>query len=170
MSNESKTKTTIVYCLCPGHREYESKKILQSVPLLPNIRNCLSNQLQQQQILVINDSFCFRHGQFSYLTENCIFHEKSIWWSSKSLKDRSQNIGRYSFFRKIQAKYLWRKIVFNELLCLIFFKTSLIKLKTFGDQVIVKLRSLVSHTERSNISERNSNLIKNLKKGPEVTL
>ena len=35
---------------------------------------------------------------------------------------------------------------------------------------IVKLRSLVSHTEWSNISERNSNLIENLKKGPEMTL
>ena len=35
---------------------------------------------------------------------------------------------------------------------------------------IVKLGSLVSHTEWSNISERNSNLIENLKKGPELTL
>ena len=37
-------------------------------------------------------------------------------------------------------------------------------------QNIVKLGSLVSHTEWSNISERNSNLIENLKKGPELTL
>ena len=37
-------------------------------------------------------------------------------------------------------------------------------------KVIVKLGSLVSHTEWSNISERNSNLIENLKKGPELTL
>ena len=36
--------------------------------------------------------------------------------------------------------------------------------------VIVKLGSLVSLTEWSNISERNSKLIENLKKGPELTL
>ena len=37
---------------------------------------------------------------------------------------------------------------------------------------VVKLGSLVSHTEWSNISERNSkiNLIENLKKGPELML
>ena len=35
---------------------------------------------------------------------------------------------------------------------------------------IVKLGSLVSLTEWSNISERNSKLIENLKKGPELTL
>ena len=36
--------------------------------------------------------------------------------------------------------------------------------------IVVKLGSLVSHTEWSKISERNSNLIENLKKGPELTL
>ena len=36
--------------------------------------------------------------------------------------------------------------------------------------IIVKLGSLVSLTEWSNISERNSKLIENLKKGPELTL
>ena len=35
---------------------------------------------------------------------------------------------------------------------------------------IVKLGSMVSHTKWSNISERKSNLIENLKKGPELTL
>ena len=35
---------------------------------------------------------------------------------------------------------------------------------------IVKLRFLVSQTEWTNISERNSNLIENLKKGPKLTL
>ena len=40
--------------------------------------------------------------------------------------------------------------------------------REFSD--IVKLGSLLSHTEWSNISERNSNLIENLKKGPELTL
>ena len=35
---------------------------------------------------------------------------------------------------------------------------------------IVKLGSLLSHTEWSNILERNSNLIENPKKGPELTL
>ena len=35
---------------------------------------------------------------------------------------------------------------------------------------IVKLRYLVSQTEWSNISERNTNLIENLLKGPELTL
>ena len=33
---------------------------------------------------------------------------------------------------------------------------------------IVKLGSLVSHTDWSNISEGNSNFIENLKKGPEL--
>ena len=35
---------------------------------------------------------------------------------------------------------------------------------------IVKLGSLVSQTKWSNISERNSNLIGNLKKGPKLTI
>ena len=35
---------------------------------------------------------------------------------------------------------------------------------------IIKLGSLISHTEWSNISERNSILKRNLKKGPELTL
>ena len=40
----------------------------------------------------------------------------------------------------------------------------------FDELSIVKLGSLVSHTEWSEFSDRNSNLIENLEKGPELTL
>ena len=65
------------------------------------------------------------------------------------------------------SKLLYKLIEFHKLIRLI---GNNFVFRQIHVSNIVKLGSLVSHTEWSNISERNSNLIENLKKGPEMTL
>ena len=86
--------------------------------------------------------------------------------------------GKNSAVRQKMGGKSLKLAMFNRIFTLIsyfFFLFSIKSLKSLPSlnqfcTKIVKLGSLVSLTEWSNISERNSKLIENLKKGPELTL